>query len=387
MIRYARQFLYITLACVVITIIISIHLFSVKASTAPISTPTSATFPNKASVTEVVQEIKQEIKTSDVRALVNKEEYDKKVIQNANIKRVPVGKVSTSTKTSTSSTTTVATSTLVKSLWPAKTVYHLEGALLPFNRIVAYYGNFYSKNMGVLGQYPKTEMLAKLNGEVEKWKLADPTTPVIPAIDYIALTAQGTAGDSGYYSLRMPSTEIDKAVALANEIGGIVILDTQVGQSNVKIEIPLLEKYLKMPNVHLALDPEFSMKKGQKPGTVIGTMDATDINYVANYLAKLVKDNNIPPKILIVHRFTTPMITHSKSITPLPEVQIVIDMDGWSMPSKKIAVYNQIVASEPVEFTGFKLFYKNDLRAPSTRMTTTSEILNLTPQPVFIQYQ
>src|SRR5215472_17397945 len=35
--------------------------------------------------------------------------------------------------------------------WPVKTAYPGAGALLPFNRIVAYYGNLYSKNMGVLG--------------------------------------------------------------------------------------------------------------------------------------------------------------------------------------------------------------------------------------------
>jgi hypothetical protein len=116
-------------------------------------------------------------------------------------------------------------------------------------------------------------------------------------------------------------------------------------------------------------------------------MDATDINYAANYLASLVVANNLPPKILIVHRFTYKMVTNYQDITPLPEVQIVIDMDGWGSPARKNNTYNKILATEPVQFTGFKLFYKNDILSPSPRMMTPAEVLNLKPRPIFIQYQ
>jgi hypothetical protein len=278
------------------------------------------------------------------------------------------------------------TATTTRKLWPAKTVYPNAGAILPFKRIIAYYGNFYSKGMGVLGEYPEEVMLAKLDTEIKKWNSADPTTPAIPAIDYIAVTAQGYAGD-GKYRLRMPDSQIDNAVRLAKKVNGIVILDVQVGLSTVQTEVPLLEKYLKMPEVHLALDPEFSMKTGAKPGKVIGTMNAGDVNYAANYLAKLVRDNNLPPKVLIVHRFTYDMLTGSSQMKPLPEVQIVIDMDGWGNPAKKMGTYRNVVAPEPVQFTGFKLFYKNDIRPPSTRMMTPAELLSLQPIPSFIQYQ
>jgi hypothetical protein len=81
------------------------------------------------------------------------------------------------------------------------------------------------------------------------------------------------------------------------------------------------------------------------------------------------------------------MVTNYKNITPTPEVQVVMDMDGWGSPSRKLGTYNTFIAPQPVEFTGFKLFYKNDLLAPSTRMLTPSELIKLTPQPLFIQYQ
>lgn len=272
-------------------------------------------------------------------------------------------------------------------LWPVSTVYPNVGALLPFNRIVAYYGNFYSKNMGVLGEYPTSQLLTLLQSEVAKWQTADPTTPVMPAIQYIAVVAQGSAGKEGKYILRMPDDQIDHALDLAHQVHGIVILDIQVGKSSLQHELPMLETYLQMPEVHLAIDPEFSMKYGDPPGTVIGTYDATDINYAAQYLASLVRENRLPPKILVVHRFTQKMVTHYTNIQPLPEVQIVMDMDGWGTKAKKIGTYTNVVAPEPVQFTGIKLFYKNDLKPPSTGMLSTSEILNLTPAPIYIQYQ
>ena len=272
-------------------------------------------------------------------------------------------------------------------LWPVKTVYPNARAILPFKRIVAYYGNFYSKGMGVLGEYPTDQVLAMLASTTAKWAAADPTTPVVPAIQYIAVVAQEKAGKEEKYILRMPDDQIDHALAMANQIQGLVFLDVQVGLSTLQTELPLLEKYLKMPQVHLAIDPEFSMKYGNPPGTVIGTFDAADINYAAEYLAGLVRDNHLPPKILVIHRFTQAMVTNYKKIQPLPEVQIVMDMDGFGSKELKTGTYTRVIYPEPVQFTGIKLFYKNDLKPPSTGLFTPSEVLNLTPAPIYIQYQ
>jgi hypothetical protein len=271
--------------------------------------------------------------------------------------------------------------------WPVKAAYPAPGAILPFKRIVAYYGNLYSKNMGALGEYPPDEMLQKLGAECKKWEAADPSTPVQPALHYIAVTAQGSPGRDGKYRLRMPFNQIDSVLNMAARINALVFVDVQVGFSNVQAEIPLFEKYLKMPNVHLGIDPEFSMKTGKRPGSVIGTMDAADVNFVSDYLANLAKANNLPPKILVVHRFTQGMVTNYKQIKLQPEVQIVMDMDGWGHQARKFNTYKQFCYKEPVQFTGFKLFYKNDLREANSHVLTPAEVLKLKPQPIYIQYQ
>lgn len=272
--------------------------------------------------------------------------------------------------------------------WPVKRQpYPLKGAILPYKRIVAYYGNLYSKRMGILGEYPPKEVWRRLNAELKAWEKADPSTPVQPAIHYIAVVAQGAPLKGGKYRTRMPDVQIDSALSIAKMGNAIVFLDVQVALSNLREEVPLLEKYLKMPHVHLAIDPEFSMKDCSRPGTRIGTYDASDINYCSDYLARLVRENNLPPKVFIVHRFTQRMVTNYKKIALHPEVQVVINMDGWGAPVLKYDSYHDYIYREPVQFTGFKLFYKNDLKRPPHRMLTPPELMKLKPQPIYIQYQ
>jgi hypothetical protein len=193
--------------------------------------------------------------------------------------------------------------------WPAKkTPYPLPGAILPYNRIIAYYGNLYSKRMGILGELPKAEMLEKLQSEVAKWQAADSTMKAIPALHYIAITAQGSPGKANLHRMRMPFKQIDTIVDWAKSINALVFLDIQVGHSNVKDEVTSLESYLKLPNVHLGIDPEFSLKNGEIPGTKIGNFTSEDINDAIEILANLVRKNKLPPKVLVVHRFTQGMV-------------------------------------------------------------------------------
>jgi hypothetical protein len=271
--------------------------------------------------------------------------------------------------------------------WPVKTEFPIAGAVLPFKRIIAYYGNLYSTRMGILGELPPAQMIEKLKTEVKKWETVDPEIPVQPALHYIAVTAQGSPGKGGKYRLRMPFHQIDSILSIAKTIDAIVFLDIQVGLSNLQEEIPQLEKYLAMPNVHLGIDPEFSMKGGEAPGKKIGTFDAADVNYASDYLANLVKKNNLPAKVLVVHRFTKAMVTNYKQIKTRPEVQMVMHMDGWGAPARKINTYRQFIYKEPVEFTGFKLFYKNDLKETPGRLMTPEDLVKLKPMPMYIQYQ
>lgn len=272
--------------------------------------------------------------------------------------------------------------------WPVKKIpYPLPGALLPYHRIIAFYGNLYSKRMGVLGELPKEAMLKKLKEEVDQWQKADSTLKTIPALHYIAITAQSSPGKANLHRLRMPFHQIDTILSWAKPIDALVFLDIQVGHSSVKEEVTSLEKYLQLPNVHLGIDPEFSMKNGEIPGSKIGTFNSDDINDAIEILANLVRKNKLTPKVLVVHRFTQGMLTDYKKIKMVPEVQVVIDMDGFGAKYLKKSTYRSYIFREPVQFTGFKLFYKNDTKTGPDGMYTPEEILKFTPKPIYIQYQ
>lgn len=269
--------------------------------------------------------------------------------------------------------------------WPATSAIPAEGAIVPYNRVIAFYGNFYSRTMGILGEYSTPVLLEKIREQTGLWKQADSSTKVIPAIHYIAVTAQASAGD-GFYRLRMPEKEIMKAIGLGDSIQGLVFLDVQPGLSTLQQELPRLEKFLLLPNLHLGIDAEYSMKNGKVPGSSIGSFDAADINFVTAWLRSIVQKYKLPPKMLVVHRFTSPMLTNYRNIITYPEVQIIINMDGFGNAALKKSSYYHFIFKQPVQFTGFKVFYKNDSANGSTIMQP-KDIMQLKPQPVYIQYQ
>jgi len=271
--------------------------------------------------------------------------------------------------------------------WPVACPPPLPGSILPQKRIVAYYGNPLSKRMGALGEWQKDEMLRRLQGEVAKWQKADPSLPVQPALHLIAVVAQGEPGKAGKYRMVMPDKVVNEVYDWAKEANALLFLDIQTGHDNIRTILPRFEWLLKNADVYLGIDPEFNLiKSGKKPGTKIGTYDAADINYASGYLEELVRKYNLPPKVLIVHRFTRNMVTNAKRIVLRPEVQIIMNMDGWGPPSLKRDSYKDYIVAEPVQYVGFKLFYHNDTKKGDPLMTP-QELLRLNPKPLYIQYQ
>jgi hypothetical protein len=273
--------------------------------------------------------------------------------------------------------------------WPVAGPAPIAGALLPAKRIVAFYGNPLSKRMGILGEIPYDQMLAKLDTFAAQWRTADPSTPVIAALHLIVSVAQPLPGKDNMYRQRSDPDLIEKIYAFAKARAAITILDIQTGKSTIQNELPVLIPFLSRPDVHLGIDPEFNMhgnREGRIPGSKIGSMDAREVNYAIDQLAAIVTKYHLPPKVLIIHRFTTNMLTHASQIKRDPRVQVVINMDGWGQPWHKFDTYKTCEVKEPVQFTGFKLFFHNDTKKGDA-ILAPHEVLALRPRPVYIQYQ
>ena len=272
-------------------------------------------------------------------------------------------------------------------LWPPKGLpAPLPGSVLPARRIVAYYGNPLSKRMGILGELPPEQMFARLDREVAAWNAADPSRPVQPALHLIATVAQGAAGKDGMYRYRVHPELIEKVYGWARSRNALLFLDVQIGKSTLEEEIKVLLPYLQRPDVHLGIDPEFAMTKGGLPGKRVGTYDASHINYAQGVLADLVSRHKLPPKVLVIHRFTGPMVTNVMQVRRDPRVQVAMHMDGWGPPYGKRATWRRFIYPYPVQYTGFKLFYHNDTKAGHPLMRP-KDVLALHPDPVYIQYQ
>jgi hypothetical protein len=184
----------------------------------------------------------------------------------------------------------------------------------------------------------------------------------------------------------MRDTLVEMVYGWAKEKNAILFIDIQTGHSDIRELLPRFDHFLQRPDVHLGIDPEFMMKSGHKPGAKVGTIDAADINYVSAHLAELVRKHNLPPKVLVVHRFTRGMVTNSSNIALRPEVQIVMHMDGWGASWLKRDTYKDYIVREPVQYTGFKLFYHNDTKKGDPLMHPV-DLLRLHPVPLYIQYQ
>jgi hypothetical protein len=257
-----------------------------------------------------------------------------------------------------------------------------DGALLPNYRIVTFYGHPHDPAMGIVGEHEIQQVTEMLREEAANYAAADPSRPVIPALELIATVAQRVPGSDGTYILDTDTETLTTYIDFAAEQGMIVVLDLQVGRGTVAADIEKVRDLLVRPNVHLALDPEFAVAEGQIPGEYIGSLSAESISYAQKVLAEISAQNGIPPKLLIVHQFREDMIQGKDQLAPIPGVQLVIDADGYGGPELKTAVYNFLVRDEPVEFAGVKLFYGQDMP-----LMTPQEILALVPAPDVIIYQ
>jgi hypothetical protein len=291
--------------------------------------------------------------------------------------------------------------------WPTGPV-PLPGAILPAKRIVAFYGYPLEKRMGALGEFVKRRadtkdstgkrvyagydtdsMFKRLDLVVKEWTEADPNTPVQPALHVIAAVAQADAGRDGKYRARIDSVVLEEVYSWAVKKNAILFVDVQIGGSTVESEVRRLMPWLSRPNVHLGLDPEFSMhysREGLAPGKKIGIMDAKEINWAIDTLNAIVNEKKLPPKVLVVHRFTRQMVSNSSKIKLTPGVQVVMNMDGWGAPWLKFDSYSAYTVLEPVQFTGFKIFFHNDSKKGDP-ILSAREVLHLLPRPLYIQYQ
>lgn len=245
-------------------------------------------------------------------------------------------------------------------------------------QIVSYYGNPYTAQMGILGELEPSSLVSAVEEEAAAYDSLNGVRDVRPAMHIVYGTAQADPGREGLYLLYVDGRTMQEYLDLACENGLLVFIDLQIGRSSVEAEVEKVLDYLEMPNVHLAIDPEFAMPPGEIPGESIGTVDAADVNAAQSIVEDLVQERGLTDKIVMVHRFTEDMVTRPELIETYPHVRLVMDMDGFGPSEIKRVKYGWY--AEPWDYKGIKLFFQHD-----PDLMTPSQVLELDPDVIIYQ--
>ena len=250
-------------------------------------------------------------------------------------------------------------------------------------QIVSFYGHPDVRAMGVLGHGTPAAVAAEVAAWAQRYDALNGARPAVGAYHLIVGVAQTWPTAEGDWLGHLEHERIAEYVEAAREHGLLLFLDTQIGWSDPLTEVRLLEPFLREPFVHVALDPEFATEHlGVGPGLAIGSVTAAQVNAVQAYLAGIVREQGLPPKILMVHQFTDWMLLDREQVEDYPEVELSIDMDGFGLSHIKRWGYERWALTAPSERPAFKLFFIQD-----TPVMTPEAVQALEHPPDIVIYQ
>jgi hypothetical protein len=253
-------------------------------------------------------------------------------------------------------------------------------SLLPGRRLVGFYGAPQDDALGTLGIGSPQEAGERLLDQARAYR---GNRPVLPVFELIATIAASAPGEEGDYVLREPDRVIERYLEEARRIRGLLLLDVQPGRASFRDEIERLEPFLREPDVGLALDPEWHVGPDEVPGEVIGSVTAREVNEISAELSDLVRELDLPEKLLVIHQFTPGMVSGPGTLRDRPGVATVVNVDGFGDQPNKIAKYRQLHPDPATGLdSGFKLFINEDLD-----LMTPEQVLALQPKPDLIVYE
>lgn len=262
--------------------------------------------------------------------------------------------------------------------------YFTSPTLFDDNTIIAYYGNPNSKIMGIVGRHSKEEIISMVKKTSKKYDSQNGNKGVIPAIYLVYGTAQ-PGGEIGTINFDLVMSYIESAY----KNGVLIYLDHQIGKYSPIDAMNELLPFLKYPNVHLALDPEW---RTDRPMKEVGHLTAVELNEIQKTMREYIISKEIRGKRqLVFHQFLDKMVRDIKEVSSnYDPVLLVHNTSGWGPPSLKIATHTRNAKAENIPYKGFKLwyFYSN---SPGVHfdnpIMTPEQVLNLNPKPELIIYQ
>lgn len=255
--------------------------------------------------------------------------------------------------------------------------------IFPGYRLVALYGTPNTPALGALGEQPLDETLQRAKALAAEYQPLSHDT-ILPSMEIITTVASSSPSSNKDYSRELDTSALMPWVQAAEGAGAYVVLDLQPGRTDFLTQAKEYEQLLKQPNVGLALDPEWRLGPTDTPVKHIGSVDISEVNQTATWLAALTKQNDLPQKLFLLHQFKLSMITNRSALDVAhPELAYVVQMDGDGSQAQKQNTWHSIIQGLPagVNF-GWKNFYKQD-----EPMLTPAQTMQVTPMPSYVSYQ
>jgi hypothetical protein len=258
-----------------------------------------------------------------------------------------------------------------------------QTSLLLNNDILAFYGHPRSQNMGILGRHSIEELDKKLTDLAREYEAVSGGRKVIKAF-YLIYGTVWPQGEIGYLGEELLKRYIE--YGLENNM--LVFIDHQIGRYDPIDSLRRMLPWLKYPNVHLALDPEW---RTTKPMQEIGTVTAAEINRAQQVMEDYIIENKIPgERMLVIHQFNGRMISNRDKVdSTYRRVRLVHCADGFGAPHLKRASYAYNAEATNIPIKGFKLFYNFNIPGAGYDhpLLTPREVYALNPRPYIIMYQ
>ena len=252
-------------------------------------------------------------------------------------------------------------------------------SILPERRVVGFYGAPQDDELGALGIGSPDAAARRLRRQARAYDR--PRRPVLGALELIAVIANADGGSDGMYRTRQPAGVIRRYLRAARRHDMLLLLDIQPGRSDFFAEATRLERWLREPDVGLALDPEWRVSGSEVPGQVIGHVSAREVNATSAWLAQIVARRNLPEKLFIVHQFTDDMVDDTR-LKERDGLAMVLNADGFGTAAAKVSKYRAFTRAARQFEQGFKLFYREDVGLMSPR-----DVLALRPAPDVVVYE
>lgn len=209
----------------------------------------------------------------------------------------------------------------------------------------------------------------------------------MPVLEYIATVVQPCSRAPQCRTVS-PEAKTQQHLDAVRKVHGLLLLAIQPGRSDFLTEVKKYEKFLKEPDVGVALDPEWRMGPQENPGQTFGSTDAAELNATADYLAKLVADNDLPEKVMLYHMIRTNWVRNHETLTPHQGLATILSVDGIGSQSMKTETWTALMQVKPAfVHAGFKLFYDEDTAHKGWALMTPTQVLALTPTPEYVLYE